>query len=385
MLASPSQPVKVVLKVGNKSVGPTSPNTQTSSGPNSTLASPTSTQFSTPLSPLTAPKKPIFVIKSQTSPTTLESPPDKPVVKKVIFKTTVPKYDAVQEAKKRKSDDISINEYDSESSKRLKPSEDTPFDEGTVITAPKIKKYTPFKKVLATTMKKLVDLDQGNIFYAPVTEQQAPGYSSIIKNPMSLSVMRKRVSQDRYEFLSQMEADFELICSNAMYYNQKDTYYYKKAVKYLNDGRNLFHKMAEKVSPESLKGPELIPSPAPSPIEKKPLTPDSRISTPQVSHNVQMTSQPQPLTVNPDLIVQKVHTQPIQPLQPTQPVQTPMSNNPMPGAPHPSLSIGPPIPKEHMQDLLKVNPKRPVGVNPLMVDWNKKKYVLGRILQLIHL
>lgn len=45
--------------------------------------------------------------------------------------------------------------------------------------------------------------DKEDIFQYPVTDQIAPGYSSIIKNPMDLSTMRKKI--DTHVYSSVME------------------------------------------------------------------------------------------------------------------------------------------------------------------------------------
>lgn len=376
---SPTQPIKVVFKVGKKAVVPSSISTN-----NSVVNSPSST--SVPPSPQpSSPKKPIFVFKSQSSPQSEDplSPQDKPTVKKVIFKTSVVKKDPLDtsaESRKRKSDEVSEPSNGYEQSKKVK-SVETPFmDEGTVITAPKIKKYHPFKKVVNTIMKKLIDLDPASIFYSPVTEEQAPGYFSIIKRPMSLSVMRSRANADKYEFLSQMENDFKRICNNAMTYNAPDTYYHKKAVKFLQDGSSLFSKQALNVSPELLVGPDLVDSPVVAPPKPK----EIEIQSPkhinqqiqphhQQPSNVYMS--PQMMTVNPDLIVQKLNSsndrmaQPLKPMPPNSYNSVPMSMPQSMGMPTSQKDI---IPSE-----IKIEPQKMHHheVNPLMVDWNKKKYV----------
>ena len=45
--------------------------------------------------------------------------------------------------------------------------------------------------------------DKEDIFQWPVTDQIAPGYSSIIKHPMDLSTMKKKI--DSHEYGSIME------------------------------------------------------------------------------------------------------------------------------------------------------------------------------------
>ncbi len=82
--------------------------------------------------------------------------------------------------------------------------------------------------------------DTNGFFANPVNDAIAPGYSSIITHPMDFSTMRSKLAS--YENLAAFQADFELICANAMTYNAAETIYHKTAKSMLQFGLKLFTK-----------------------------------------------------------------------------------------------------------------------------------------------
>ena len=118
--------------------------------------------------------------------------------------------------------------------------------------------------------------DAQQFFAWPVTDKIAPGYSSIIKQPMDFSTIKSRIENESYTSLSEfavsppqslglysfntvftvchLQDDFKLMCNNAMTYNQPDTIYFKAAKKLLQSGLKI-------LSPEKIKSlVPLIPS-----------------------------------------------------------------------------------------------------------------------------
>lgn len=94
---------------------------------------------------------------------------------------------------------------------------------------------------LFTYMLRQLEKRDTNAFFAwPVTDSIAPGYSTIIKNPMDFYTIRKKIGQRTYETIAEMKADVKLMCDNAMTYNQPDTIYYKTA-------RKIWHYARDKV------------------------------------------------------------------------------------------------------------------------------------------
>lgn len=101
---------------------------------------------------------------------------------------------------------------------------------------------TPFSILLRALLEQLQDKDQARIFAEPVNIQEVPDYLDHIKHPMDLSTMRKRVDAHEYNNLDEFEADFELIISNCMKYNAKDTSFYRSAVRLRDVGGVLIRK-----------------------------------------------------------------------------------------------------------------------------------------------
>lgn len=71
---------------------------------------------------------------------------------------------------------------------------------------------------------------------------KVPDYLDHIKHPMDFSTMRKRIDAQGYKNLDEFEADFNLIVSNCMKYNAKDTCFYRAAVRLRDQGGALLRK-----------------------------------------------------------------------------------------------------------------------------------------------
>lgn len=93
-------------------------------------------------------------------------------------------------------------------------------------------------RLLEQMLNHLQKKDTHGFFANPVNDQIAPGYSSIISQPMDFSSMRSKLPE--YDSLAVFRTDFELICRNAMTYNTVDTIYYKSADKLLRYGQKFF-------------------------------------------------------------------------------------------------------------------------------------------------
>lgn len=88
-------------------------------------------------------------------------------------------------------------------------------------------------------LKAIEKRDPQQFFAWPVTDNIAPGYSSIITQPMDFSTMRQKIEDNLYNNLQEFLADFKLMCTNAMEYNHVDTIYYKASKKLLHAGLKL--------------------------------------------------------------------------------------------------------------------------------------------------
>lgn len=94
--------------------------------------------------------------------------------------------------------------------------------------APALGTPTSGEAELLALLQRLAALDSEGWFQAPVSDIQAPGYSSIIRHPMCIQAMRAKVAAHAYTSWGDFVRDFELLCSNAMRYNQKRSRIHKQ-------------------------------------------------------------------------------------------------------------------------------------------------------------
>ena len=78
---------------------------------------------------------------------------------------------------------------------------------------------------LRNALDLIARLDTTSVFAAPVTDLIAPKYSRIIKFPMDLSTMRRKLTQRAYTSLAAFDKDMELMFENCIEYNKKDDFY----------------------------------------------------------------------------------------------------------------------------------------------------------------
>ncbi|KAH8412958.1 hypothetical protein KR009_007133 [Drosophila setifemur] len=95
---------------------------------------------------------------------------------------------------------------------------------------------SPLNKLLEHLLRFLEKRDPHQFFAWPVTDDMAPGYSSIISKPMDFSTMRQKMDDHEYASLTEFSDDFKLMCENAIKYNHVDTVYNKAAKRLLQVG-----------------------------------------------------------------------------------------------------------------------------------------------------
>ncbi|KAL7301259.1 hypothetical protein TKK_0005999 [Trichogramma kaykai] len=110
----------------------------------------------------------------------------------------------------------------------------------------KIAEKTPLQRLLEHLLRSMEKRDPQQFFAWPVTDNIAPGYSTIITNPMDFSTIKQKIDDNNYQCLNDFVSDFKTMCNNAMTYNHQDTIYYKTAKKLLHTGLKM-------VTPEKLK------------------------------------------------------------------------------------------------------------------------------------
>eukprot|EP00092_Neocalanus_flemingeri_P032835 GFUD01035711.1.p1 GENE.GFUD01035711.1~~GFUD01035711.1.p1 ORF type:complete len:645 (+),score=163.96 GFUD01035711.1:36-1970(+) len=109
-----------------------------------------------------------------------------------------------------------------------------------------VQKQNSLSKILEYLLVMLEKKDINNFFANPVSDTFAPGYSTIIKEPMDFSTMREMIEDGKFENLDLFRYSFNLICNNCMTYNGPDTVYYKTAKKLQQQGQRI-------LAPERIK------------------------------------------------------------------------------------------------------------------------------------
>nr|XP_055120307.1 bromodomain and PHD finger-containing protein 3 isoform X4 [Symphalangus syndactylus] len=122
----------------------------------------------------------------------------------------------------------------------------------------------PFNVLLRTTLDLLQEKDPAHIFAEPVNLSEVPDYLEFISKPMDFSTMRRKLESHLYRTLEEFEEDFNLIVTNCMKYNAKDTIFHRAAVR-LRDlgGAILRHarRQAENIGYDHERGTHLPESP----------------------------------------------------------------------------------------------------------------------------
>ncbi|EGZ07235.1 hypothetical protein PHYSODRAFT_306469 [Phytophthora sojae] len=92
--------------------------------------------------------------------------------------------------------------------------------------------------------------DKLDLFKEPVTEAIAPTYFDIIKSPMDLSTMRRKILDGKYTCVNfrSFRDDFELMCLNAVTFNSKerDFLIWREAWRFYGQGQRIFRQTAPK-------------------------------------------------------------------------------------------------------------------------------------------
>lgn len=98
---------------------------------------------------------------------------------------------------------------------------------------------SPLSNLLEHLLRALEKKDPHQFFAWPVTDDIAPGYSSIITSPMDFLTIRQKVEDSLYLSLVEFGDDFKLMCENAIKYNHVETVYHKAAKRLLHVGTRM--------------------------------------------------------------------------------------------------------------------------------------------------
>ncbi|RWS31132.1 peregrin-like isoform X11 [Leptotrombidium deliense] len=106
----------------------------------------------------------------------------------------------------------------------------------------------PFSLFLKKVLHLLEAKDTHKFFAEPVNTKEVPDYLEFINDPMDFSTMRTKINNNQYTSFSQFEADFHKIIDNCVYYNDKETVYYKAACRLRDTGRHIIKEAKLQIS-----------------------------------------------------------------------------------------------------------------------------------------
>lgn len=78
--------------------------------------------------------------------------------------------------------------------------------------------------------------DVNAIFMEPVDQNEVPDYADVVKHPMDLSTMKAKIDNMEYRSIDDLESDFNLMISNCLAYNAKDTIFYRAGLRMRDQG-----------------------------------------------------------------------------------------------------------------------------------------------------
>eukprot|EP01034_Spumella_vulgaris_P021886 gene21886-27962_t len=122
----------------------------------------------------------------------------------------------------------------------------------------KPKTSTSLSTSLRTALKFLVNLDSRETFARRVSDKIAPDYSKVIKRPVSIRDISKKVESKDYNSLRELDDDVRQMFSNCVLYNGSDSEYGNLAQKYAGKWR-IQYKMLTDESAQST-GQQMAPS-----------------------------------------------------------------------------------------------------------------------------
>lgn len=95
--------------------------------------------------------------------------------------------------------------------------------------------YRAWKKSVLMLHNRLATHKYGSIFLRPITEDQAPGYHSIVFKPMDLSKIKKNIDNGTIRSTAHFQREIMLMFQNAIMFNKQTTQVYKMTVEMQED------------------------------------------------------------------------------------------------------------------------------------------------------
>jgi len=92
-----------------------------------------------------------------------------------------------------------------------------------------------WKKSIMLVWRAAANHKYANVFLHPVTDDEAPGYHSIVFRPMDLSTIKKNIENGTIRTTSEFQRDMMLMFQNALMYNSADHDVYRMAEEMRDD------------------------------------------------------------------------------------------------------------------------------------------------------
>ncbi|CEP19970.1 hypothetical protein [Parasitella parasitica] len=89
----------------------------------------------------------------------------------------------------------------------------------------------PVEFIVHPILRQLMAMDKKDFFRYPVPVELAPDYYDVVEEPMSFSDIQEKLALHRYSTVDEFEYDLNLIWKNCMFYNKRETLYFKLAQK----------------------------------------------------------------------------------------------------------------------------------------------------------
>ncbi|CAD6231487.1 GSCOCG00001434001-RA-CDS [Cotesia congregata] len=97
----------------------------------------------------------------------------------------------------------------------------------------------PLESTLKLLLEAIKSKDTNDVFGQPVNTEEVPDYLDIVTEPMDLSTMEAKIDKQEYDSISAFQSDFNLMVSNCLAYNRKDTMFYRAGLKMREQGGSL--------------------------------------------------------------------------------------------------------------------------------------------------
>ncbi|TNN84004.1 Bromodomain and PHD finger-containing protein 3 [Liparis tanakae] len=126
-------------------------------------------------------------------------------------------------------------------------------------------KLTPALVLLRSTLEQLQEKDTSKIFSQPVNLSEVPDYLEFISQPMDFSTMCTKLEGHAYCSIADLEKDFNLMISNCLKYNSKDTMFHKTALQLREVGGAVLrhaHRQSQSIGLDPSTGMHLPESPS---------------------------------------------------------------------------------------------------------------------------